>query len=138
MLDLNVTFLIQMLNLVVTIFLINYLLVRPICAIMAKRKAGNADMTRQIDSFVSRAALDAEHYEKTLRTANEEGGAMRRQAREDALVRQQSVLAASSAEALDLVRRERERAHADSERAEVVLRSQVDQLAADVMRKLLA
>ena len=138
MLDLNVTFLIQLINLVVTLLLVNYLLVRPVRAIIAKRKADRDDLTRQADSFVSRAAHDVEHYEKTLRLAREEGGAIRRQAREDALARQQDMLAATGVEAADLVRQERERARAASERAGTALTAQVEQLAADVVRKLLA
>ena len=138
MLDFNVTFVIQLINLLITLILINYLLVRPVRAIIAKRKAGRDDLAGQIDSFVSRAAQDAGHYEKTLRAAREEGGALRRQAREDAQARQQEMLAHAGAEAADLVRGERERVRGDSERADAALNARVDQLATDVIRKLLA
>jgi len=137
-LDLNVTFVFQLINLVIALILVNYLLVQPVRAIIAKRKAGRDELTRQIDSFASRATHDAEQYEKTLRAAREEGGTVRRQAREEALARQQDMLAAAGVEAADLVRRERERARDDSERADAALTARVDQLAADVVRKLLA
>jgi len=137
-LDLNVTFVIQLINLLITLVLVNYLLVRPVREIIARRKAGSDDMTRQIDAFVSRAAQDAAQYESSLRAAREEGGAIRRQAREAALAKQQYMLAAAAAEAAEIVRLEREHAHGDSERAASVLNDQVDALAADVTRKLLA
>ena len=138
MLDFNVTFVIQLITLMIALILINYLLVRPVRAIIAKRKAGRDELTQQIGSFLDRAVLNAEHYEKNLHAAREEGGAIRRQAKEDALARQQAMLAAANVEAADLMRREHERARDDSERADAVLTAQVDQLAADVIRKLLA
>jgi F-type H+-transporting ATPase subunit b len=136
-LDLNVTFVIQLINLAIALVLVNSLLVRPVRAVIAKRKAGRDDLAREIDAFVSRAAQDADHYEKTLRAAREEGGAMRRRAREEALAGQEDMLAAAGAEAALFVREARERARGDSERASAALAGQTDQLAADVVRKLL-
>ena len=138
MLDLNVTFVIQLINLLITLVLINYLLVRPVRDVIARRKAGSDNISRQIDDFVSRAARDAAQYESSLRAARDEGGAIRRQAREDALATQQNMLAAAAAKAADLARLERERACGDSDRAKSALAAQVDSLAADVARKLLA
>jgi F-type H+-transporting ATPase subunit b len=137
-LDLNVTFVIQLINLLITLVLVNWLLVRPVRAIIAKRRAGCDDLARQAESFVSRAAHDASEYEKALRAAREEGGDTRRQAKEDALVRREAMLASASVSAADLVRLERESARADSERAGVALAARVDQLADDIVRKLLA
>jgi F-type H+-transporting ATPase subunit b len=137
-LDLNVTFVIQLINLLITLVLVNWLLVRPVRAIIAKRRAGCDELTRQTESFVSRAANDAAEYEKALRAAREEGGDARRRAREDALARREAMLAEASVSAADLVRLERESARADSERAGAALTARVDQLADDVVRKLLA
>ena len=138
MLDLNVTFLIQLINLVVTLVLVNLLLVRPVRDIIAKRKAGRDDLRQRIDSFLSRAAHDADTYEKTLRAAREEGSDLRRRAREEGVDQQGALLAAAGLEAADLMRQERDRVQAESDQAGNALAARVDELADDVMRKLLA
>lgn len=138
MLDIDVTFLIQLVNLLITLVVVNHLLIRPVREILAKRRAARADLHQRITSLTDRASADADVYEKTLRTAREEGGRLRREARAAGLTRQGEMLAVAGREAAEFIRAERTRAEGESREAATVLSKQVNKLADAVANKLLA
>jgi F-type H+-transporting ATPase subunit b len=137
-LDINVTFGIQIVNFLITVLLVNYLLIRPVRGIIAQRRACRDDLQQKIETCAARTAEDAAAYEKVLGEARAECERLRRQGREEALERQNALLARANREAADHMREERERLREESRRASDALTAAVRELGDEAVARLLA
>ncbi len=138
MIDLNVTFVIQLINFVVALVLINYVLIRPVRTIILKRKALRDELIGKARTFAEQTLEDAAKYEDTLRAAREEGARIRHALREEGLAQQSRTLTAANAAAAEFIQQERDRAAQEAEQARKDLDAQVKPLADAMAAKLLA
>ena len=138
MIEINITFVIQLINFVVILILINYVLIRPVRDIIQKRKAIRYELLRKAHEFADQATAETSIYEDALRTAREEGAKMRQALREEGLAQQAERIATANEQAATLFQQERERAAREAEQAGQALSGQIKTLADGVVLKLLA
>ena len=119
------TLLIQAVNFIVTIFVLNVLLIKPIREIIKKRKGLMADQLEKIESFNSSAEGKVADYEAQLTTARKEAGDIRNAMKDTATAEEQKLLSAAGAEASSTIQ---------AARAEIKtqVRGAMDQLTKDV------
>ena len=136
MIDLDLTLFIQLFNFFVTLIVLNVLLIRPVREIIRKRRETTAALTAEADGFVARANTALENYESALRTAREEGGALRRQAREEAENGGQAVLAEAHADAHRVLSQKREATMEEVRKGREALQADIPALTAGIFDKL--
>ena len=86
MLDLNITMLFQLANFLITLFVLNRLLIRPVRGIIAERKALMANLTGEAESFESKAQSRLDNYEAELTKARQKAAETFAAAMRDALL----------------------------------------------------
>ena len=138
MIEINITFVIQLINFVVILILVNYVLIRPVRDIIQKRKTIRYELLRKAHEFADQATAETSIYEDSLRTAREEGAKMRQALREEGLATQAERIATANEQAATLFQQERERAAREAEQAGQALSGQIKTLADGVVAKLLA
>ena len=108
MMDFNITLLIQFVNFVVTLVVLNYLLIRPIRAIVKKRRDLASGLFSDAESFTADADKKLEQYEAALAKARKEAADLREASKNAGLAQQEDLLRAAHAEAQDFLRTSRE------------------------------
>lgn len=107
MIDLDITFFIQLVNFLVTLLVLNLVLFRPIRQVIAKRRALMAEQVADIDIFSTDAAAKLADYEKTLAEARKAGTAVRDELKEEGVAKEQNLLSTASAAASGQVEKAR-------------------------------
>lgn len=77
MINIDITLLIQLVNFLVTLVIINYLIVRPIRGVIARRRAANDELKENAKSLADEAALKMEGYTARIARARAEVAALR-------------------------------------------------------------
>ncbi|MUM77440.1 hypothetical protein GKC30_07340 [Pseudodesulfovibrio sp. F-1] len=93
------TIFIQGVNFLVTIFVLNVLLIKPIREIISKRKGLMDDQMEKIDAFNSNAGKKLEDYESQLAAARKEANEIRSSMKLDATATEQALMSEAGAEA---------------------------------------
>jgi F-type H+-transporting ATPase subunit b len=119
------TIFIQGVNFLVTIFVLNVLLIKPIRQIISKRKGLMDDQMEKIDSFNANAATKLEDYESQLAAARKEANDIRTSMKQTATAEEQALLSEAGSEAAGTIQ---------SARAEIKaqVKGAMDQLTGDV------
>ena len=121
MINIDITLLIQLVNFLVALAIINYLIIRPVRAVVARRRAQNDELRGSADTIMDEADLKMEGY--TARIA---------QARADVAAVRESIKASAEKDA-------QARVHAAGEEARAIHRAAADRVqteSAEAQREL--
>ena len=113
MINIDITLLIQLVNFLVALAIINYLIIRPVRAVVARRRAQNDELRGSADTIMDEADLKMEGY--TARIA---------QARADVAAVRESIKARAEKDA-------HARVHAAGEEARAIHRAAADRVQAE-------
>ncbi|WP_446425326.1 F0F1 ATP synthase subunit B family protein [Mailhella sp.] len=113
MINIDITLLIQLVNFLVALAIINYLIIRPVRAVVARRRAQNDELRGSADAIMDEADLKMEGY--TARIA---------QARADVAAVRESIKASAEKDA-------QARVHAAGEEARAIHRAAADRVQAE-------
>jgi F-type H+-transporting ATPase subunit b len=137
MIDLDVTLFIQLANFLITLVVLNYLLISPVRQQIAERNAFTSGYAADIEKFSSAATEKLSRYEAALREARTQAGQAREAIKAQGAAREQELLHAAHAEALAYLQSSREETAKETQAVMKTLLSQVNDLAAKAMSKIL-
>jgi F-type H+-transporting ATPase subunit b len=137
MISLDVTMFIQMVNFLITLVVLNYLLITPVREKIAERKALTSGYAGDIEKFTSAATEKLSKYEAALAEARTQAGQAREALKAQGAAREQEMLHAAHAEASAYLQSSREETAKETQAAMKTLLSQVNDLAAKAMSKIL-
>ena len=138
MINLDITFLFQLVNFLVTVALLNWLIIGPVRRVMAERRARNDGLRGDAASLNDEAARKLEDYESSLLRARADMAAVRDEAKRAGEKAAQGRLEGSGEEARAILRAASERVHADSLDARQQLEARVGDFARQAVDKLLS
>lgn len=137
MLDLNITFWIQLANFFLALFLLNLLLIRPIREIIKKRNAMFDDIARTADGFHSEAVARLQKYEDELAKARKEAGESREGSKNEALAEMRKIVDSAQRSAMQVLEENRAALRGQTEQALSELRDGIDNFSTRLGKKLL-
>lgn len=126
MLDLNITMLFQLVNFLITIFVLNLLLIKPLRKVMRERKEMMSSLSGDAESFESKAVTSLDEYEAQLKKARQEAAVNREDGRAAGLKEQQAMIDEAQKEAQGILGEARTRLQAEAETSLQELRSKVE------------
>jgi len=136
MLDLNITLLFQLVNFFIAVYVLNILLIRPIRAIIRKRRGIMDGMAEESESFEFQAADRLNNYEAALAQARQNAGLAREEGRAQGLAGQQAIVAAAQQNAREIMADTRRNLEGQAQATLAELRSQVGGFASAVAGRL--
>ena len=136
MLDLNITMLFQLANFLITLFVLNLLLIRPIRKIIRDRKALMDNLSGEAESFETKAKDRLENYEE-LTKARQDATAARESGRQAGQKEQQALVEAAQKEAQGILGEARKKLNAEAESSLAELRSQIGKLSQQLATRVL-
>jgi len=131
------TVFIQAVNFLVTIFVLNVLLIKPIREIIKKRKGLMADQLDKIEGFNASAGDKVADYESQLAAARAEANEVRSAAKDEATAEEQKLMAAAGEEASGTIKAARAEIEAEVKGAMDALTKDVDKFAEAATGKIL-
>lgn len=131
------TLFIQAANFLITIFVLNVLLIKPIREIIKKRKGLMADQLDKIEGFNASAETKVADYETQLTAARKEANDIRNAGRDAGTAQEQSLLAAAGEEASSTIQTARAEIKAEVKGAMDQLTKDVDKFAEAATGKIL-
>jgi F-type H+-transporting ATPase subunit b len=137
MLDINITALIQALNFFIAVFVLNYLLIRPVREIIKQRKAKMDDMLSSAEAFASSANEELAAYQDSLGRARQEAALARSGARAVALDEQQALVAEAGKRAQEQFAQAKKSLLKEVQGTRTALAKQVKPLAAKAVDRML-
>ncbi|WP_291321120.1 ATP synthase F0 subunit B [Desulfonatronospira sp.] len=137
MIELNVTFFIQLVNFFIVLLLLNLILYKPIRGMLRKRAEIMSQKVADVESFNSRADEKLQTYEKELEKARLKAQELRQEKKNEGLDREKQVVQSASEEAASILQSAREKAIKDKESALTALKKQVDKFAGKATDKIL-
>ena len=126
MINIDITLLIQLVNFLVALAIINYLIIRPVRSVIARRRAQNDELRGAADTLAAEADSELEGYNSRIEKARAEVAAVRRNMRAAAEKSAQTCLNDAGHEARAIHRAAAERVRAESAEARQELDSRVD------------
>lgn len=137
MINLDITFLFQLVNFLITVALLNWLIIGPVRRIMAERRARNDGLRGDAATLNDEAAGKLEAYESRLLRARADMAAARDAAKQAGEKAAQGRLESAGEEARAILRAASERVHAESLDARRQLDARVGDYARQALDKLL-
>ena len=117
MINIDITLLIQLVNFLIALAIINYLIIRPVRGIMARRRAQNDELRGAADSLEGEDGLKMEGYKARIQKARAEVSAVRKSMKTAAEQAAQARVNAAGDEARSIHRAAAERVRAESAEA---------------------
>lgn len=137
MLDINVTLLIQLANFLITLFVLNLLLIKPIRKIIRERRALMDGLTGEAESFEEKAKSSLDNYEAELTKARQEAALAREEGRAAGQKEQQALVEEAQKQAQGILGEARQRLDAEAQACLTELRSQVGKLSQQLAARVL-
>ena len=138
MIDLDMTFFIQLVNFLIVLAVLNPLLIKPIRKIIRERKEATAALLGESEGFFQSAGSKLAEYESALAKAREEALANREKARFEAIAAGESITGKATQSAQGELKATRERIESESAAAFAALRDEIPPLAKRIMDKVTA
>lgn len=138
MINIDITLLVQFINFVITLFVLNILLVRPIRDILKKRAGAMADLVGETERFSQSAEEKLKNYEAALDEARKAGTAERLRYKDEGLAKEKEIMSAANAKAQEGLAAARSEIESQSQTAMKSLKGQVDKLAKKAVAKILS
>ena len=117
MINIDITLLIQLVNFLIALAIINYLIIRPVRGVIARRRAQNDELRGAADSLEGEAGLKMEGYKARIEKARAEVSAVRKSMKTAAEQAAQARVNAAGDEARSIHRAAAERVRAESAEA---------------------
>ena len=137
MISLDITFLFQLVNFLITLALLNWLIIGPVRRVMAERRARNDSLRGDAGSLNDDAARKLETYEARLLQARSEMAAAREVAKQAGEKEAQGRLDAAGGEARSIRQAATDRLHEESAEARQTLNARVSDYARLAVDRLL-
>lgn len=137
MLDLNITLIFQLINFFIALFFLNWLLIRPVRAIIAKRNAMMDGIADEADKFHSEAVARLEAYEAELAKARHEAGLTREQGKSEGLAELEKIIGGAQQSARQLLEENRATLHGQADVALSALRDGIDDFSTKLGNRLI-
>lgn len=117
MINIDITLLIQLVNFLIALAIINYLIIRPVRGVIARRRAQNDELRGTADSLEGEAGLKMEGYNARIEKARAEVSAVRKSMKTAAEEAAQARVNAAGDEARAIHRAAAERVREESAEA---------------------
>lgn len=138
MINLDASFVVQLVNFLIILTVLNLILFRPIRGIIKKRAEVMAERLKAIEDFTAQAEAKMTGYRQALAAARGEAQAVRAALKEEGLAQEASVLAAATQRAASQLAAARQEIEAQKSAALAALQGQVAGFAKQVAAKVLA
>jgi F-type H+-transporting ATPase subunit b len=135
--SLDITFLIQMANFLLAIFVLNLVLVRPIRKILKERRERLHGFIAETEKFDKISEIRLKNYEQELAAAKIKAGEQKELIRSQGVDTEQNILCSAQGEAQDILLKARKDIEREIAVAGVALRGRVESLSAKVVARLL-
>ena len=137
MIELNLTFFVQLVNFLVLLAILNYFVYRPIREIARKRSEKmSADLT-EIEEFTGQSEKKIEDYQAALDKARKEGDQVRTDLKAEAVQEEKKILSEAGEEGSKELNAARQEIASERDRARGELEKQVKDYASKVADKVL-
>ncbi|CCO23339.1 ATP synthase F0 subunit B [Maridesulfovibrio hydrothermalis] len=137
MIDLDISFFIQLANFIITLLVLNLLMFRPIREIIRKRGELMSDQLSKVENFTGQASSKVKDYEAALDSARKEGMEIRNNFKDQGAAQEQALLAEAGKVAATTMKAAREEVASDKDAAMKVLDGEVEAFAQKVTAKVL-
>ena len=137
MINLDLSFVIQLINFLVLILILNVFLYKPIRKVLSERKdqlSGAKARAAQVDEDVARQMTD---YEERLRAMKAETGAERGELKKDAQAQEAAILEKARAEAAQSLETIKAKVAKEATEARALLQEQAKALSGEICEKVL-
>ena len=138
MIDFDITFLVQLINFLITLVGLNFLLVKPLRAKLKERADLMAGLLKEADGFASRAEDKLKNYEDVLAEARKAGTEERMKVKAVAEAEEQSLVQAAAAKAQQELTAARQIIAKETDAALAALKAKAPVMAKKVADKVLA
>lgn len=138
MLDINVTFFIQLANFIIALFVVNILIIKPIREVVKKRRAMFAELASEAESVTQKSDARSESYAVSVDKARESGDALKNKLKLEGLDKEASIISGAQQEAMGYLQKSKAEIGAELESTRQVLRAQVGGMADRIVAKILA
>lgn len=137
MIDLDKTFLIQLVNFLITIVFLNALLIRPVREKIKERAKLMADQLGSIENFTASAEEKMKSYEQSLDAARQQGLELRKQLRAEGSGEEQQIMAAAGKDVAATMKSNQDAIAGQVAQAKQALAADVDKFAQKATAKIL-
>lgn len=137
MLDLNITLLFQFGNFLIALFVLNWLLIRPVREIIRKRNGIFDDLAGEADKFHADAVARLRAYEEELAKARQLAGKNRDEGKSAALEEMEAIVGKAQQSAKQLLDDNRKILAGQAEAALTELRDGIDDFSTKIGKKLM-
>lgn len=137
MIELNVTFFIQLVNFLIVLLLLNILLYKPIRGMLNKRAEIMSEKVSEVEEFSASAQEKMKTYESELDKARARAQEIRTDLKGEGYVRESEIVDAASGEAMSMVKAAREKISKEKDAAVASLRKEVEKFAEKATEKIL-
>ena len=136
MIELNLTFFIQLVNFLIILAVLNLILLRPIRGILQQRADQMGAQMGAIDRFNTEAESKLQNYEQALEQAREKGAQVRDEFKAEGQGKEQEIIDQASHEASVELEESRQKIASEREAAAKALRKQVKAFAEQATEKI--
>lgn len=137
MLDLNVTLIFQLINFFIALFLLNWLLIRPVRAIIQKRNGIMDGLANEADNFHNEAVARLKAYEEELAKARQKAGLTHEEGKNAGLAELEKIIGTAQQSAKQLLEENRAIMSHQADIALAELRDGIDSLSTRLGQKLM-
>ena len=137
MINIDITLLIQLVNFLVALAIINYLIIRPVRGVIARRRAQNDELRGSADTIRSEADLKMEGYTARIAKARADVAAARESIKASAEQTAQARMHAAGEEARAIHRAAADRVQAESAEAQRELDGRVGEFVQVALKSML-
>jgi F-type H+-transporting ATPase subunit b len=138
MIELNVTFFIQLVNFLIVLLLLNLILYKPIRGMLRKRAEIMSHKVSEVEDFSSTAEKKMKAYEIELDKARVKAQEIRAEFKGEGFAKESEIVDVASGEAMSIVKTAREQVSKEKETAISTLKKQVENFAAKATEKILS
>ena len=137
MIELNITFFIQLVNFFIVLLLLNLILYKPIRGMLRRRAEIMHQKVEDIESFNTSAEEKLRSYEQELEQARLKAQEIRQVKKGEGFEEEKQIVQSASQEAMGILQSAREKAKSEKESALAALKKQVDKFAGLAAEKIL-
>jgi len=137
MINIDITLLIQLVNFLVALAIINYLIIRPVRGVIARRRAQNDELRGSAESLEGEAGLKMDGYAARIARVRAEVAAIRESMKVEAEQGAQDRLNAAGEEARSIHRAAADRIHSESAEAQRELDGRVGDFVQVALKSML-
>lgn len=137
MIDLNVTFFIQLVNFLITLVVLNWLLVRPIRDVIKKRTETMSGLANEAQDFSAKARGKLDGYEEALAQARRKAAEERDSVKLAAQQEEKTIVDGAQQEAQTQLAQARQEIESQSQGALEALKAKVEPMAEQAAAKIL-